>query len=243
MRVVGRLFSSVVVVLVFSIILVPVISCSSYKPLTDSFNVQEAQTQVAKVDSFITVLPTVAMRPDTAMVFYPGALVEPEAYIPTARMIAGATGMMVVIVPMPLDLAVLAPQRGMAVLERFPEITHWYASGHSLGGAMAATLVAKNPSSFAGLVFMAAYPAKSSPLVDSGVPVLSLYAQFDGLATLDKIEASRPLLPADTWFYLIQGGNHAGFGDYGPQKNDGQATITASEQWAIVAEAIAQFIE
>jgi len=243
MRVVGRSFSSAVVVLVFSIILVSATSCSSYKPLSTPLDSQALQTEVDKVDAYITILPLGATRPDTALVFYPGALVEPEAYIPIARMIAGESGMMVVIVPMPLDLAVLAPQRGMAVLERFPEITNWYASGHSLGGAMAASLVAKNPGSFAGLVFMAAYPAKSSPLVDSGVPVLSLYAQFDGLATLDKIEASRELLPADTWFYLIEGGNHAGFGDYGPQKNDGQATIATLEQWAIVAEAIARFIQ
>ncbi|PKL11620.1 MAG: alpha/beta hydrolase [Spirochaetae bacterium HGW-Spirochaetae-8] len=243
MRLIGRSFSSAVLVLVISLILVSAISCSSYTPLSSSSDVQDMQTEVSKVDAFITVLPLEATRPDTALVFYPGALVEPEAYIPIARAIAGASGMMVVIVPMPLDLAVLAPQRGMAVLARFPEITHWYAAGHSLGGAMAAALVAKNPDSFAGLVFMAAYPAKSTPLVDTGVPVLSLYAQFDGLATLEKIEASKALLPPDTWFLLIEGGNHAGFGDYGPQKNDGQAIISASEQWSIVAKAIAQFIE
>jgi len=226
----------------FSLVLLSAISCSSYKPLSTSLDAPDLHTEVTKVDAFITVLPLEAVRPDTALVFYPGALVEPEAYIPIARAIAGASGMMVVIVPMPLDLAVLAPQRGMAVLERFPQITHWYAAGHSLGGAMAASLVAKNPDSFAGLVFMAAYPAKSTPLVDSGVPVLSLYAQFDGLATLEKIEASKALLPPDTLFLLIEGGNHAGFGDYGPQKNDGQAIITAPEQWAIVANAIARFI-
>lgn len=243
MRVLGRSVLSVVMAVVFSIILISATSCSSYTPLSTPFNGQEVPTLVAEVDSLITVLPVDSTPPESAMVFYPGALVEPEAYIPIARLIAGATGMMVVIVPMPLDLAVLAPQRGKAVLERFPEIKRWYASGHSLGGAMAATLVAKNPGSFAGLVFLAAYPAKSNALTNSGVPVLSLYAQFDGLATLDKIEASKALLPADTWFYLIEGGNHAGFGDYGPQKNDGQATITAPEQWTIVAETIAQFIQ
>jgi hypothetical protein len=51
------------------------------------------------------------------------------------------------------------------------------------------------------------------------------------------ILASRALLPADTAFLEIAGGNHAQFGDYGPQTGDNPATISANEQWDQIAAA------
>ena len=41
---------------------------------------------------------------------------------------------------------------------------------------------------------------------------------------------------------VITGGNHAYFGMYGEQKNDGEATITNIEQINITAQKIAEFI-
>ena len=40
----------------------------------------------------------------------------------------------------------------------------------------------------------------------------------------------------------IEGGNHAQFGNYGPQKGDLPATISAEEQQAQTVEAISDFI-
>ena len=41
----------------------------------------------------------------------------------------------------------------------------------------------------------------------------------------------------------IEGGNHAQFGNYGPQKGDLPATISAQDQQAQTVEAIANFLE
>ena len=41
----------------------------------------------------------------------------------------------------------------------------------------------------------------------------------------------------------IEGGNHAQFGNYGKQKGDIDATITAKEQQNITVEAIIDFIK
>lgn len=41
----------------------------------------------------------------------------------------------------------------------------------------------------------------------------------------------------------IEGGNHAQFGDYGPQKGDLPAAISAQEQQAQTVTAVAEFIE
>lgn len=40
----------------------------------------------------------------------------------------------------------------------------------------------------------------------------------------------------------IQGGNHAQFGNYGPQKGDAPAAISAEEQQAQTVEDVADFI-
>ncbi len=220
------------------------VSCTTYGALESSpFDIQ-LQDSVSIVDSLIVINANGVGGeiPDIGIVFYPGGLVKPEAYIPLAWAIANESKSLVVIVPMPLNLAVLSPQRGSTVPAKFPNIKTWYAGGHSLGGAMASSLVLKSPDVFSGLILLAAYPAKSGSLANSALPVLSMYAQFDGLATLEKIAESRKLLPADAQFGLIQGGNHAGFGNYGDQKNDGKALIPAQEQWMITAKAIAKFI-
>ena len=41
----------------------------------------------------------------------------------------------------------------------------------------------------------------------------------------------------------IEGGNHAQFGNYGPQKGDLPATISAEEQQARTVAAIEEFLE
>ncbi len=167
--------------------------------------------------------------PTTALVFYPGGRVDYRAYAPLARAIA-EQGYRVVIVPMPFSLAVFAPDKAADVMAAYPQVQHWAAGGHSLGGAMAANFVDKNPGVVDGLFFLAAYPASSNSLVDSGLQVVSVYASNDGLATLDKIAASRMLLPEDTQWVEIAGGNHAQFGWYGGQNGDGTATIAREDQ-------------
>lgn len=65
----------------------------------------------------------------------------------------------------------------------------------------------------------------------------------DQIATVSEVESSSALLPSDTLFYSIEGGNHAQFGYYGSQQGDGEPTITRSEQHRIVTERIVESIE
>ena len=170
------------------------------------------------------------------MILYPGGLVDARAYAPAARQIAEA-GFLVVIVPMPLKLAFFDAGRASDVMQAYPSITHWAIGGHSLGGAMAAQFAYQHPDQVAGLVLWAAYPASNNSLADRASRVASIYATRDGLATGGKIDASRPLLPADTRFVSIEGGNHAQFGWYGKQSGDNEATITREAQQAQIVAA------
>lgn len=155
----------------------------------------------------------------TGLILYPGARVDPRAYAPAARALA-ARGDLVVIVPMPLRLAILAPNRAAKVIPAFPEVEQWVIDGHSQGGAMAAQFVPQNPEAAQGLVLWASYPAADNHLSGRDVAVTSIYGTRDGLVTQDKIAASRSLLPTSERRVPIEGGNHAQFGHYGRQAGD-----------------------
>ena len=200
----------------------------------------DANVAVA-TDPWLSFTPTQGAQ-NTGLIFYPGGRVDPRSYAPMARAIAEA-GYPVVIVPMPLNLAVFGVNRAADVIAAHPEVEHWVIGGHSLGGSMAASFTRNNPDLIDGLFLVASYPASSDDL--SGFDDLTTYsvsATNDGLATPDKIDASRPLLPADTIWVPIEGGNHAQFGYYGDQPGDGQATISREEQQRQTVEAALQML-
>ncbi len=168
-------------------------------------------------------------QPTTGLIFYPGGLVDPRAYAPMARDIA-ARGYLVVIVPMPLNLAFLDVNGAQAVIRAFPTIPRWALGGHSLGGVAAAMFIQEHPDTVQGLVLWASYPAPGDNLSEHALRTVSIYGTRDGLATNGKIDASRPLLPPSTRWVAIEGGNHGQFGWYGLQSGDGAATISREQQ-------------
>ena len=58
----------------------------------------------------------------------------------------------------------------------------------------------------------------------------------------EKYEKYKTNLPEEFTEIIIEGGNHAYFGMYGEQKGDGKASISATEQISITADAISKFI-
>lgn len=190
--------------------------------------VGDALVETAEDGGWLVFRPA-GQTPETGLVFYPGGRVDYRAYAPYARAVA-AQGYLVVIVRMPLNLAVFNAYAAEDVLEAYPAVKHWAVGGHSLGGSMAASFAARYSPAVEGLVLLAAYPANSDNLASSDLKVISISAGNDGLATAEKIDASRALLPEDIDFVQIKGGNHAQFGDYGVQGNDGAAEISREAQ-------------
>ncbi|PWH16537.1 MAG: alpha/beta hydrolase [Anaerolineae bacterium] len=180
--------------------------------------------------------------PETGLIFYPGGRVDPRAYAPLAHEIA-AHGFLAVIVKMPLNLAFFNPNAAQAVMTTYPQMQHWVVGGHSLGGAMATKFAKQNLSQVAGLILLASYPANSDDLSATDLAVLSIYATQDGLATVEKIRASQALLPENTQWVVIEGGNHAQFGWYGEQPGDGRASLSRQEQQRQTLATIINFLE
>jgi dienelactone hydrolase len=180
--------------------------------------------------------------PATGFIFYPGGRVDFRSYAPGARAIAGA-GYLVVMVPMPLNLAILAPDRALEVQKAFPDVRQWVIGGHSLGGVMAARFAFKHPDKVKGLVLWASYPPGSVDLSNSNIAAASISGSLDGLSTPEKIQTSRKLMPAATRWVAIEGGNHAQFGWYGPQNGDRPATLSHAEQQALIVVATLELLK
>lgn len=194
-----------------------------------------------QADEWTIYEPAIA-PPQTGLIFYPGGYVDPRAYAPAAREIAAA-GYLVVIPTMPLNLAILGANQAADIIEAFPEIEHWAIGGHSLGGAMAAQFASGNPGAVDGLVLWASYPAGNNDLSQSELQVVSIYGTADGVSEPATVEASRPQLPADTEWVVIEGGNHAQFGWYGPQNGDLEAQIDHLEQQALTVDATVRLLQ
>ena len=70
--------------------------------------------------------------------------------------------------------------------------------------------------------------------------LLSVYGSEDGVLVKSQYEGSRQYFPENSRELVIEGGNHAGFGDYGFQSGDKEALISAEKQQQITAEAVSQ---
>ena len=171
-------------------------------------------------------------------IFYPGGKVEHDAYKPLMRELA-AQGIFCALIEMPFRLAIFDVNAADSILEEYPQISNWYIGGHSLGGSMAASYVSKNVEKFTGLVLLAAYSTEN--LQTSGLRVLSVYGDKDGVMNEKSYEKNFANLPEENTMQIIKGGNHAYFGMYGEQKGDGTATITNEEQIRKTASLIGQF--
>ena len=191
-------------------------------------------TYTIGADGLIIATPTEAKA---GFIFYPGGKVEYNSYLPLMLALA-EKGILCVLTPMPCNLAVLDMNAADGITEKFPEIEDWYIGGHSLGGSMAASYLAKNEDTIDGLVLLGSYSTAEL----TGSRVLSLYGSEDGVMNREKYEKYKTNLPEGFTEIIIEGGNHAYFGMYGEQKGDGKASISATEQISITADAISKFI-
>ena len=207
----------------------------------------EAATTATRTEQGWLVFSAKQMNSNgTGFIFYPGALVDVAAYAPMAKALA-ERGITTVIVNMPLDLAVLNPDKASEVLAAFPQINRWAIGGHSLGGSMAGQFLQSHPELTLKIRGLVLWGSRLSAGIDvSGLPIqaLSIYGTRDGLAPKDLGEAGRRAgLPANAQLVPIQGGNHAMFGDYGFQKGDNLAEIPSAESQKQIVAATAEFLD
>jgi len=174
-------------------------------------------------------------------IFYPGAMVEPKAYIPLCRKIA-ENKIKVYLIKMPWRLASIGyniPKK----LNLFNDTaTTYILAGHSLGAKMAAQFVFENPGLIDKLILIGTTHPIDISLADNNIPILKIYGSKDGVADERSILDNKSKLPGTTKFVRIAGANHSQFGYYGFQLGDEKAGIDREQQLTEMVRIILGFI-
>ncbi len=178
------------------------------------------------------------------IILYPGARVTSYAYSQIASTLA-SEGYPVIIPQMPFNLALFHGNVYQDIITHFPTVKNWVLGGHSLGGASASMQIDPINTSLSsetinGLFFLGAYP--TADFSTTNFPMLNIWASNDGLVNEQKRADALSKFSTQTTQVMIDGGNHAQFGLYGPQTDDGIATISAEQQQIIIVEAFLQWL-
>ncbi|MFY0761769.1 alpha/beta hydrolase [Metabacillus dongyingensis] len=211
-----------------------------YKPAEELFYSTNIQNQNEKNGYFL--FQPLNQKTNNGIILYPGAKVDPRAYAYLAEQLT-QKGFTAVIPKMPFNLAIAGISKADKIINDRDEIENWYIGGHSLGGAAASIYAFEHQENIKGLFLLAAYPADSSDFSNTDFPILTIYAEHDGLTTLDDIKETKHLLSDNTFYYKINGGNHAQFGIYGEQKGDNKAQINVFVQQDQIIREINSWIE
>jgi len=221
--------------------------------MANSFRARGFDKSILESDSKITIEETnrfLSFRPNASsqpvgLIFFPGGMVQPEAYAPMSRAIS-EQGYDVFIVKLPFGSAPFDAQeasvmeQALAIMDANESIQYWVVSGHSRGAAIASRFAHKHGESFDGLILIGTSHPKEAAfdLSNTTLSVTKIYATNDGLASMDEVEANAVYLPADTTWILIEGGNHSQFGYYGSQLGDEVAAISREQQQRSTVDAI-----
>lgn len=231
-----------IVAVLFVVTLFVFWASDAYQPNETAVQAMQSDSQVYVFEEFgvATFYPADNSRPEIGFIFYPGAKVDYRAYAPILKMIA-SYGYFVAMAPAPLNFAVFDVNAAARIEAQYPEIQNWFVGGHSLGGVAASSYAASHLD-IKGIVLLASTPANNLLRVNH-MPTISVYGTNDGLISLSGYEESRALLPDNTTFVAIDGGNHAQFGSYGFQDGDNEGGISPEEQWMQTVTAIVEFIQ
>lgn len=233
-----KIFKTVWVLLGVSFFIWMVISMNA-KGFEDEVFADSALVNVNRTEDFTSFTPTVSYQ--NVVFFYPGALVDPDAYAPLCRKIA-ENGHQVLLINMPWRMATKGYTK-IKEMDLLADTTRQHIlAGHSQGGKMAAQFVYENPKAIDQLILLGTTHPRDVDLSSFQIPVLKIYASNDGVASPQKVIANKSKLPPSAQFVLIEGGNHSQFGYYGFQLGDSRATTSREQQQALILEHILAFI-
>jgi pimeloyl-ACP methyl ester carboxylesterase len=117
----------------------------------------------------------------------------------------------------------------------------WVLAGHSRGAMLSARYVHERTALPAALALLGTTHPRDFSLADLTIPVAKIYGTRDGVAPISA--SNKELLPRNTRWVAIQGGNHVQFGYYRHQLFDDDAAITRDEQQRLTAAALLKMLE
>jgi len=196
----------------------------SYQPQVIAQSAYEQATQKQGYYQFLIPFSSVGV------IFYPGGLVNPIAYAGFAQTLSSEANASVFVTQPLLNLAITNIEGASAIIKANPNVEHWIIGGHSLGGTSAAFYAIDHLQQIDGIFFLASYTTADADFSQTSLPILTITGANDEILNQETYQAAQIYLSTITTNYVIQGGNHSQFGDYGLQRGDGIATLSQNEQ-------------
>jgi pimeloyl-ACP methyl ester carboxylesterase len=174
------------------------------------------------------------------VIFFQGGLTDPKAYATLCRKIA-ENGFTCHLIKMNWRL----PQYDYQKVSKLFDLNrgNFVIGGHSQGGKMAAQFVYENPTVFKGLFLIGTSHPRDIDLSIQNIPCIKVYANYDGLASVDEVMENKNKLPKHSKLILINGGNHSQFGYLGKLLMDSSPVISLEEQQKQTYNNLIEFME
>ncbi len=175
-------------------------------------------------------------------IIYPGGKVDEVAYITLAKLL-NDEGYTSIVAGFPFNIGFLGLNEADGIIEKHSDVEKWVIVGHSLGGVSSAVYANENPDKVDSLVFLSSYSTED--LTDTDINVLSIKASNDTVLNESGYQEAMVNYNEEKNNYrevIIEGGNHAGYGNYGDQEGDGVNEIGHDVQQQIVKDNISEFL-
>ena len=211
-------------------------------PLPEAMEALESDELVTVSQEPWLMFSPVHTTPQTGFIFYPGGRVDPQGYASLMRRIA-EEGYLVIVPEMPINMAVFHPNIADEIIAEYPNIEKWVIGGHSVGGTMAAQYTYKHPEAIDGLAIWASYPADNANISNLDIPVISIYGSRELRVNDNSVGERQHLLPKDTRYIRIEGGDHHQFGSYEINPKDHLATTSRVDQQQQIIQATLDLLE
>ena len=174
------------------------------------------------------------------VIFFQGGMTDPKAYAPLCRSIA-ANGFRCHLIKMAWRLPQFDYQKIYTLFDL--NTKRYVIGGHSQGAKMAAQFVYENPSLMKGLFLIGTSTPKDIDLSNLTIPTIKLYAENDGLASVEEVMQFKDKLPQNSKLVLIKGGNHSQFGFLGQLFLDNAPEISLQAQQSQTLEELILFLK
>lgn len=208
--------------------------------------------------------------PMVGLIFFPGSLIDHRAYVQVATQLARCHNVCVIVInhePYRMTGRALGhntgliPQIQKELKDEYPELTfsEWAIGGHSWGTKIAVDIAEELPRN-SGIQKLVLWGKLSHHLKGASLSeryqILIVNGTNDAFWYEDEMARNlfvSQMAPYATEhgkpgciYYEIEGGNHSGFANYGPQtfpKKDGARTIPLEEQHRQVVELSGSFLQ
>ncbi len=197
----------------------------------------DGSLSITESGQYYKITPTITDTAHPHIIYYPGGLVDPGAYLYKMGAVARELKTTVYIIKAPFNAAIFNVGAAGKIIDSYGLEQAW-VGGHSLGGISACRFAARNPELVYGVFMFGSYCDQN--LAGFTGPVVVVIGLNDLIINRENYEAAKANLPQETRIFELKELNHSDFGNYGLQEGDAPGILSDSE---IIEIIIAAFTE